>query len=487
MKLKNYLMFSYFIVMLLPLLALYFIYTSSQYYWQEKNSQIESEVLQEVEEFQKVIEDPKWFTLNPDLSYEPLHDFIDADVVLSVYRSDGLILYQSHQSGMKSYYQFSNDPNLYRKIGELQSNTRGFQYKDIAIVKGEVLGVYEMNILHSGWSEVYQRNSSFYVVLFMLIFIGIYLSVLYLLHKRLNAPLSQLELEMNFFAKGKNIQSAPLKAAKEITQLQKHFNEMKKEITQQQELVKHEQREKEWMVSSLSHDLKTPLTVVRSYSEALWKENYLTELEKEEYKEIVIKKLHYMQQLINDLSIYSSIQSTNYQTELVEVDGEEFFEMLLQGYEELAQNQNIQINTSIETKKLYRLDPKQMIRIMDNLVENGVRHTLAGQNLSLAAISSEHQLPDWVFKPFTEKMEQFRENDTVILVQNQGSFIPSDQIHLVLKPFYQIDQARTKGSSGLGLSIAKLLIEKQNGDLQLYSDKNYGTLIACRIPEREEK
>ncbi|PIB58603.1 histidine kinase dimerization/phospho-acceptor domain-containing protein, partial [Pseudomonas sp. 2995-3] len=124
--------------------------------------------------------------------------------------------------------------------------------------------------------------------------------------------------------------------------------------------------EKDYIVAALSHDLKTPLTVIQAYTEALHKESRLTIKEKKEYEIILFEKLKYMKQLIDDLVMYNSLQSKEIELELVEVEGEEFFDMLLSGYDETAAAQGVSLIVEHEVKESYYLNVNQMVRVMDN-------------------------------------------------------------------------------------------------------------------------
>ncbi|KGA96807.1 histidine kinase [Alkalihalobacillus alcalophilus ATCC 27647 = CGMCC 1.3604] len=485
MKLKSFLMFSYLIVMILPVAVLYLLYLGLNQYWQQEYFRQQTEATLQFAHIEELLKDPGLYDFNPLETYDMVADLTSDNIAITLYRSDGLVLYQSHQRDFKPYFSFTNVHNLYRNIGDIETTHQNYRLKQPVLSQAELKGFYEITIARDAWLQTYQNYNYYYLALFIAIFTLIYLIVLFLLHYKLNKPLKSLEHQMDAFAKGKQTEKIIPRSNDEISRLILHFENMKNELIKQNDAVKNQQNEKEWIVSTLSHDLKTPLTVIRTYSEALLKGTNLTEQEKRDYEQILFEKMQYMEHLINDLAIYTSIQSPSFQPKLVKVDGEEFFDMLLSGYEELAADKDISLQLIVDAPGEYLLDPKQMIRVVDNLVENGLRYTNKGNVLSLAVISSNQNLPEWVFSPFKQELEHFRQNDTLLLVQNEGSFIPEDQLLYVLQPFYQVEQARTKGgSSGLGLSIAQLLMQKQKGDLTICSKADFGTLVACRLPER---
>ena len=192
-----------------------------------------------------------------------------------------------------------------------------------------------------------------------------------------------------------------------------------------------------------------------------------------------------MKQLLDDLAMYTALQSSKKKVERVEVEGEEFFDMLLSGYEEPCNEKGIILTVVLESASSYSVNVKDMIRIVDNVMANAIRYTDETKNIWLAAISAENPLPDWIFPPFYKELEEWGQNGTILLVQNEGESIPVTQQELVFNPFFQVEGARGHGgSSGLGLSITKMLIEQHNGKIKLWSTDAYGTLIACWLEER---
>ncbi len=126
-----------------------------------------------------------------------------------------------------------------------------------------------------------------------------------------------------------------------------------------------------------------------------------------------------------------------------------------------------------------------MIRVVDNLMDNSIRYTPEGKYVWLAGISAKKPLPNWVFPEFIQGLDDWRNDGTVIIIQNEGQGMHPSQINKVFQPFYQNEASRGKGAtSGLGLSIAKMIMEKHEGKIKIWSLESKGTLIACWLKER---
>src|SRR5699024_7896155 len=114
----------------------------------------------------------------------------------------------------------------------------------------------------------------------------------------------------------------------------------------------------------ISHDLKTPLTSIKAYAEAIGSNPNLSKEEKEQYRQVILAKADYMQQMISDLNTHTLLQSKSYEMDMVAVDGEEFFEMLLAGYEPLCEEKQIELHVKAEVNASCVVSPKQLIRVV---------------------------------------------------------------------------------------------------------------------------
>lgn len=330
------------------------------------------------------------------------------------------------------------------------------------------------------------------IIIFTLVFITVLLCMIKFMNKKFNNPIQMLIKAMKAFPLGEE-SSIDYKANDEIGELINHFNYMKGEIIEKNNEIEKEQKSKEYMIAAISHDLKTPLTSIRAYAELM----NVQEEKNNKYVKGILNKCDYMTNMLQDLLMYT-ILSSNYNMDFVDVEGEEFFEMLFSGYEELCKKNNINYLSEIKVNRNYKVDVKQMIRLVDNLVANAIRHTEKGKHIYIGAFSSQYELPNWVQGDDREKINSFRKSNTVIIVKNEGEEIPKEDIKRIIEPFYKGDRARNidrkklgtgleKGGTGLGLSIVKLIIEKHGGEINILSSKDRGTLMVCVLKEERNE
>ena len=311
--------------------------------------------------------------------------------------------------------------------------------------------------------------------------------------KRLNTkfskPLSAVTHSMNEYAKGNTEVYINYKSNDEIGELCKHFNVMKDEIEESKKTVEEEQKAKEYMIATISHDLKTPLTSIRAYTEMLKLANITDENKRSEYLEIILSKCDYMRDMLDDLLTYNLL-SMNYQLVCVEVEGEEFCEMLYSGIEATCEQKNIHVETQIEAHGNYKVDVKYMTRVIDNIVSNAIRHTSEGKHIWLGAFSTDVRLPDWVDVKCKDVLDKYRGPGLFLIVKNEGNAISEKDRENLFKPFYQGDEARSKKEHkgvGLGLSISKMIIEKHKGAIEVIPINGVGNIMVCYLKSTSYK
>lgn len=485
MKIKYWLMVSYLIVMLLPIVAVYLLYISLSNYDESQDMKEYFHFQEVVADLEQELEAISLYKIQPPENYEHLQSLVGNHLKIDLYRPDGIHLYSSMAAPETASFHKVNQEILFQNINELQKNPQTYVAKRFVFDNEDtIVGLYEITLSRSEWVEASNTRTTLMIVLLSGFFLLLYSFVLVAINRKLNQPLTKLQNQMKAFADGKELDQPLTPSKDEIGVLLHHFEQMKTQIVETRENLAKEQREKEYMIASLSHDLKTPLTVIRTYTEAL-ESHDLTEEERKDYSKILFEKLDHMKEMINDLAVFTALQSTENTLNKVRVNGEEFFEILFSGYEENSSRKDITLKTEIAVKNGYTLDAKQMMRLTDNLMDNAIRYTPPNHRIWLAGIASKKPLPEWIFPAFQEELENWRANGTVLLIQNEGQGIKESQFNKVFQPFYQQEASRGKGStSGLGLSIVKMIIEKHDGKIKVWSTENEGTLIACWLKER---
>ncbi|MCL1694520.1 ATP-binding protein [Lysinibacillus sp. BPa_S21] len=475
MKIKTWLLITFFIVMVLPITGAYSLYVWINAYYQDKSVAEYFEKTTELNQVKSVLDNPVHY--KKSAAIQEIEALSNDQLAITLYSKSGLVLYSSNP--LNSGFESKN--NIFKGLYELKQNYNAFTYKEPVYEDGELLGVYEIQLVRTDWVKGVESRSWLVIASSILLFLLIYCAVLMLLNRKLNRPLQELMRQMRAFAKGEHVESNLVERKDEIGELAHTFLTMQDEIETARVHLKVEQQQKELMIASISHDLKTPLTAIQAYAESL-QSKALSEEQQDEYRQIILTKSETMKHMLEDLLMFTLLQSTSYHLELVVVDGAEFFEMALSDYEQLCKDRGFMLEVTCDIEGVYAVHPKQLQRVIDNLMSNAWRYGAVGTTIGLAAVNAG-ECPLWCFEfvpPALKKQEGM-----YIILQNSGQGVKKEDIEKLFEPMYQADSARTKvgeRGSGLGLNIAKQIIEKHGGTVELVSQEGSGTAVLCWLP-----
>ncbi|PIC64057.1 two-component sensor histidine kinase [Sporosarcina sp. P13] len=480
MKLKTWLLSSYLLVMILPLLLAYLLFAWINDYNEDQKVKEFFTTAVEMKNIQRVLDDPSLYEISG--TREELERLVNDKVSIQLFNQSGLVLYSSNP--VQTATLPINREVLYEDLYALRQEFRSHRYKAPVFEKNKLIGFYQVELAREGWVQAVSKRTSWTLVGFAALLICLYVAVALFVNRKVNRRLTSLQNDMTAFAQGRHTVKERATSPDEIGQLQSHFYDMQQSILEARKRIDREQQEKEYMIAAISHDLKTPLTSIRAYAESLELNEQLTSEERSEYHQVIMEKSNFMKQMLDDLLTFTLLQSPAYEMKCTEVDGSEFFDMLVSGYEPLCQKKRIQLATTTNVTGEYAVNPKQIMRVVDNLMTNAIYHTETNGRIWLAALSALDV--DWLYD-FVQSAYTFHfERNVYVIVQNEGEGIADDQIPLIFNPLYQADEARSKQTAhgtGLGLSIAKQLMEKHHGDVQLFSKESVGTCVICRLPK----
>lgn len=216
-----------------------------------------------------------------------------------------------------------------------------------------------------------------------------------------------------------------------------------------QESVRNERRKTD-LIANVSHDLKTPLTSIISYIGLLKREKIINP-KIEEYVDVLDKKTQRLKILMEDLVEVSRINSGNFHIQPERMDFREFQQQVQGEFFEQLQNCGLETVNSIPEEKVYIwADGRALWRVMENLYGNIIKYALPGSRVYADMRADEKQvvfsLKNISLQPLNIDAEELTER------------------------FTQGDESRSTEGSGLGLSIAKNLVELMDGRFEIYLD-----------------
>lgn len=228
-------------------------------------------------------------------------------------------------------------------------------------------------------------------------------------------------------------------------------------------LVESLERQESWrrnMVADIAHDLRTPLSVMRSEIEGM-QDGVVT------LDDSGLERLHgevlLLSRLVDDLRTLSSVEGGGLTLRKQKLDALALLERTAEAFGTRAAQvgSSLEINRSTNNVSIL-VDPEQMMRVLSNLVDNALRYASPGR-VELGAKRLEH--------------------GTVLWVHDDGPGLEADKLEQVFERFYRGDSARTsrKEGSGLGLAIAKAITEAHGGRLEVISEPNDGAKFSVHL------
>lgn len=229
--------------------------------------------------------------------------------------------------------------------------------------------------------------------------------------------------------------------------------EVEKNERQEQEIREKYEKARNLMLSDIAHDLRTPITTIGGYAKALNDGLVTSDEKRTEYLEAIQNKSERMSDLITLLFDYVRLDSESFALRLENVDITELLRenaaLLYADVEE--KNMEFEIDIPEERIEWY-VDKLQISRVVTNLINNALKHNREGTTIRL-------------------QMRRVETGQFQIIVADNGTMIPSHLAEHIFEPFVVADASReSKGGSGLGLSIAKKIVEMHGWTIELSQD-----------------
>lgn len=292
-------------------------------------------------------------------------------------------------------------------------------------------------------------NIAIELILFQIVVVTLFMALLFLFARsKFIKPTEKLIEDIRNYKLGKK---------PERVEVNNEFDLIKNEFVTLVDSLEEEKKEQNRIISSISHDIKTPLTSIIGYSNLI-EENNLTKQEIITYNKRIYDKSIHIKKLLNTFDDY--INNHNNETlKINEITIKELIDDLNSDYKIELENNGISfvINTKL-SKEILKVDILKMKRIFSNMISNSVRY-LKKDGLITISITKD-------------------ENNYQFIVSDNGKGVDEKIINKIFEPLFTTDESRK--NSGLGLSICKEFVEMHGGHIKAYN--NQGLSIEFTIP-----
>lgn len=276
-----------------------------------------------------------------------------------------------------------------------------------------------------------------------------------LLAQKTVAPVQALAVASQKVAAGDYSQRVEASGADELVEMAESFNTMASELQSQRELRRRS-------MADLAHELRTPLSVLQIELESI--EDGLSEPTDEVMLGLQTEVSH-LKHLVEDLRTLSLMDAGELELEFHNIDLVELVNGVTQRFKGPAAEKDIRLRTTIEPSLvLVKADGHRLAQVLINLLSNAIRHTANGGEVTVSL-----------------DQDDVRANVTV---RDNGEGIDSVHLPHIFERLYRADDARDRrsGGSGLGLSIARSLVEAHGGQIWVQSERNQGALFGFSLP-----
>lgn len=286
--------------------------------------------------------------------------------------------------------------------------------------------------------------------------------------KHLTRPLAKITNAINEYKKGNFDKKICITSPKEFKEIGLALNDMALSLKSKTNEMEKLERIRKDFVANVSHELKTPITAIKGFSELLEsanidKENYL------KFVNIINKNANEMENIIQDLLLLASLENEEFSLETENTNMNELlFDLLSKvNYKKEEKNDEIVLNIDKNIKESVNINKSLITIALANLLINAINYSPPSSTITLSALSYKDTL--------------------VFRVKDNGEGIAKEEQEKIFERFYRIDKAhsRKEGGTGLGLSIVKHIAQVHGGSISVKSDgKGKGSTFTLVVREK---
>ncbi len=295
--------------------------------------------------------------------------------------------------------------------------------------------------------------------------------LIYWIYRTVSIPLSKLQAAARNIKEGNLDFEIRSDTDDEIGMLCRDFEEMRLRLkANAEEKVAFDKENKE-LISNISHDLKTPITAIKGYVEGIMDGVADTPEKMDRYIKTIYNKANEMDLLINELTLYSKIDTNRIPYDFSTISAKNYFGDCAEDLAMELEEKGVEFSYQnyLEEDATVIVDPEQLRRVINNIVNNSVKY----MDKSKAEIHM--------------RLKDVGDFIQVELEDNAKGIAPKD-LPYIFDRFYRTDASRnsSKGGSGIGLSIVKKIVEEHGGKIWATSENGVGTTMYFVIRKYQE-
>lgn len=398
-----------------------------------------------------------WIVSNDDSAYALAEDYTNADLKSVTLPKETMAILKSAFSGKKKTY--SAYDSVYQ--AEMLHLAQPIRNQD-----GEVCGA----VLVSGPMEM-QENTVIQYEKYMLICVVVGAIMAFGLaayfSRQLVRPIIHIKEVALIMAAGEYARKTEIKRKDELGALAESMDTLSDRLVEAEQFREDLEQSRQDFFSNVSHELRTPISVVKGYADTLADGYVTSENKKKEYLSRIRRECDGMEKLVSDLLILSRMQNPDYELDLETINVIAVAQDAMRSMRILMAEQNLQGEVTYEDEcSLIDGDYDRIRQLFTILLQNAVKYSDAGTKIRVHVARGDGRI--------------------TTTVRDYGSLIPEDEWEHVFEKFYRASNHGEKEGSGLGLVVAKDIVEKHEGHIFVRSDEKNGTCFTIEFPETSE-
>ncbi len=243
----------------------------------------------------------------------------------------------------------------------------------------------------------------------------------------------------------------------QLSELEGQLNQLKLSSMNNQRAAKEAEQRKNDLVTYLAHDLKTPITSVIGYLTLLRDEPQISEEMRTHYMDIALDKAERLDDLINEFFDITRFNLSHISLEKRQINLSLMLQQLIYEFQPMLDAKNLTTKLQVEDNIILRCDPDKLQRVFDNLLRNAVNYSFENSPICITA-----------------KAENLPTPHVLLTFENFGDTISEEKLARLFEQFYRLDTSRStkSGGAGLGLAIAKEIVELHGGTIKAFSEND---------------
>jgi len=327
-------------------------------------------------------------------------------------------------------------------------------------------------MIHAPLKPLAGQLASFKIITFYTAVGGIILATILSMFfsRQVARPLLDMNRVALAMASGDFLRQVKVNTNDEVGLLANSLNTLSVQLQEKLAQLERLDRARREFVANVSHEIKTPLTIMQGFTEALLDNLATDEDERKSYLNNIAEEIKRLRRLVNDILDLNKIEEGRFDFVRDYVDLNSVSASVQQKFRALAEESGIELTFNIDKKTPPVYGSQDMIKqVYFNLIDNAIRHTPAGGKILVTAFPKADQV--------------------MVQVKDTGRGIPAEDLPMIWERFYKADKSRTRGQggTGLGLAIVKRIIETHGGWISVESKPGTGTTFTFILPTGPRK